>query len=543
MQGVERADRELLDAAALVGHLVPEGSMFAFLAQHRGRVFPDEAFADLFPSGKGRRSIPGSVAASILMLQTLLDLSDAETAETARCDLRWKVACGMALDDKGFHPSTLTYWRRRLAASTRPHRINDAVKQVIEATGILRGRQRRAVDSTILADAVATQDTITQLIAAIRRVGRVVPGAGGQIAAVCTGHDYRQPGKPDIDWDDPAAKDALVSALVNDANALLAAFAGADLDEQAQQALALLALVAGQDVEPAEGSDGTDGRWRIARKVAEDRVISLVDPDARHTRKSPEARRDGYRAHVAAEPDTGIITDEELTKAAGTQNSDPAVAERFLAADVADSQDSPHDEQVSSDDDTDGEGPAPRDWYGDSAYGTGDLRGAIDNAGHTAVIKPKPLQSPVEGGFTVDDFAVDEDNQTVTCPNGNTRPISATRVATFGALCRDCPLRTQCTTSKTGRKIVLHDRDDLLRQARRDWKDNPDLRERYRRHRPNIERVVSQIASRGGRRLKLRYRGTANNNAWLKRRTAALNLRNLINRGLDFTQGWVLATI
>ena len=123
MQGVERTDRELLDAAALVGHLVPEGGMFAFLAEHRGRLFPDELFADLFPSGKGRPSMPGSVAASILTLQTLLDLSDAETAEAARCDLRWKVACGMALDDKGFHPSTLTYWRQRLARSTRPHRI------------------------------------------------------------------------------------------------------------------------------------------------------------------------------------------------------------------------------------------------------------------------------------------------------------------------------------------------------------------------------------------------------------------------------------
>lgn len=540
MQGVERADRELLDAAALVGHLVPEGSMFAFLAEHRGRVFPDEAFADLFPSGKGRPSMPGSVAASILTLQTLLDLSDAETAETARCDLRWKVACGMALDDKGFHPSTLTYWRRRLAVSTRPHRINDAVKQVIEATGILRGRRRRAMDSTILADAVATQDTITQLVAAVRRVARQVPGAGERIAAVCTGHDYSQPGKPDVDWDDPAAKDALVSALVNDAKALVAALAEVELDEQAQAALALLALVAGQDVEPAEGSDGTDGRWRIARKVAEDRVISTVDPEARHTRKSPEARRDGYRAHVAAEPDTGIITDEELTKAAGTENSDPAVAQRFLAADIADSQDSTDDEQTSSDDD--GRAPAPREWYGDSAYGTGDLRGALDDAGHEAVIKPKPLPSAVEGGFTVDDFTVDEDNQTVTCPNGNTRPISATRVATFGALCRDCPLREHCTTSKTGRKIVLHGRDDLLRQARRRWKDNPELRERYRRHRPNVERVVSQIASRGGRRLKLRYRGTANNNAWLKRRTAALNLRNLINQGLDYTGGWILAT-
>jgi hypothetical protein len=157
------------------------------------------------------------------------------------------------------------------------------------------------------------------------------------------------------------------------------------------------------------------------------------------------------------------------------------------------------------------------------------------------VIKPKPLQSPVEGGFTIDEFTVDEGNQTVTCPNGNTRPISATRVATFGALCRDCPLREQCTTSKTGRKIVLHERDTLLRQARRDWKTKPDLRQRDRRHRPNIERVVSHVASRGGRRLNLRYRGTAANNAWLKRRTAALNLRNLINRGLTFTAGWVLA--
>jgi hypothetical protein len=535
VQGVERTDRELLDAGALVGHLVSEGSMFAFLAQHRGRVFPDEEFADLFPSGRGRPSIPAPVAASILTLQTLLDLSDAETAQAARCDLRWKVATGMALDHKGFHPSTLTYWRQRLARSTRPHRINDAVKTVIEQTGILRGRRRRAVDSTILADAVATQDTIAQLIASIRRVGRVVPGAMAQIAAVCTGHDYSRPGKPTIDWDDPAAKEALVSALVNDANAVVAALADAQLDEQHSTVLALLALVAGQDVEPAEGSDGTDGRWRIARKVATDRVISTVDPEARHTRKSPENRRDGYRAHAAAEPDTGIITDEQLTKAAGTENSDPAVAERFLAAETG--QATPDGQPATHSDE------GTREWYGDSAYGTGDLRGAIRDAKHTAVIKPKPLQAAVDGGFTVDDFTVDEHARTVTCPNGITRPISATRVATFGALCRGCPLRERCTTSTTGRKIVLHERDDLLRQARRDWADNPALREDYRRHRPNIERIISQIASRGGRRLKLRYRGTADNNAWLKRRTAALNLRNLIGRGLTRINGvWVLAT-
>lgn len=269
--------------------------------------------------------------------------------------MRWKVATGMALDHKGFDASTLVYWRKRLARSDRPHRINDAVKTVIEQTGILRGRRKRAVDSTILADAVATQDTVTQLISAMRRVSREVPGASETIASQATGYDYSRAGKPTIDWEDPGAKDALVSALVNDANAVVAALAEVDLDEldeQAQAALALLALVAGQDVEPAEGSDGTDGRWRIARKVAEDRVVSIVDPDARHTRKSPEARRDGYRAHVAAEPETGIITDEALTKAAGSENSDPGVAEKFLACDDGGEQDT-------------------REWFGDSAYGTG----------------------------------------------------------------------------------------------------------------------------------------------------------------------------
>jgi len=124
------------------------------------------------------------------------------------------------------------------------------------------------------------------------RVAREVPGAAEVIAATATGYDYGRSGKPTIDWDDPAANDALVSALVNDANAVVAVLADADLPERAAQALALLALVAGQDVEPAQGSDGTDRRWRIARKVAEDRVLSTVDPRARHTRKSPEHRRD-----------------------------------------------------------------------------------------------------------------------------------------------------------------------------------------------------------------------------------------------------------
>ena len=388
-----------------------------------------------------------------------------------------------------------------------------------------------------MTDAVATQDTVTQLVSAIRRVGREVPGAAGQIAAVCTGHDYSKPGKPKIDWDDPAAKDALVSALVNDATALVDVFKDAELEEPAAAALALLALVAGQDVEPAEGSDGTDGRWRIARKVAEDRVISVNDPEARHTRKSPEARRDGYRAHVAADPGTGIITDEKLTGAAGAENSDAAVAAEFVTAEAAG-----EGGAVSGGGDRNDAG-GQLTWYGDSAYGTGDLRAAIAGAGHQAVIKPWRLLPAVEGGFTADDFTVNAVARTVTCPAGITRHVTAKNAVIFGAACRGCPLRQQCTTAKEGRTLHLHEHDGLLRAARADWAADPGLRQDYSTHRPHVERAIAQVATWRGRRLKLRYRGAAKNHAWLKRRTAAVNLRNLLGKGLARRDGtWILAT-
>ena len=542
MQGFERADRQLLDAAALAGHLVPAGSMFAFLAGHRAEVFPDADYADLFsPPGVGRPSIPATQMAAVLTLQVLHDYSDRETAEAVRFDVRWKAAIGAGLDDPGFDPSTLVYWRKRLAGSERPHRVNDAVKKVIEQTGVLKGRRRRAVDSTILDDAVATQDTVTRLVSAIRKVAREVPGAAEQITQVCTGHDYAKPGKPKADWEDPEAKDALVSALVNDANALVAVLKDADLEEPAASAVALLALVAGQDVEPAEGSDGTDGRWRIARKVAEDRVISVNDPDARHTRKSQHARRDGYRAHVAACPETGIITDEKLTGASGQDNSDPAVAGEFLDGEAdAGGAGGTGEADPGSAGSGDGEGIA---WYGDTAYGTGELRDAIGRAGHRAVIKPKPLQPAVPGGFTADDFTVDEENSTVTCPAGITRVIPPARHVVFGAACRTCPLRARCTTSKSGRALSLTRHDRLLRAARAGCAADPGLRQDYRAHRPNVERVIAQVATFRGRRLKLRYRGVTRNHAWLKRRTAALNLRSLIGKGLARHDGtWMLAT-
>jgi hypothetical protein len=453
-----------------------------------------------------------------------------------------------------FDPSVLVYWRR-IAASDRPDRVFDAVAEVIAQTGILRARRKRCVDSTVFDDAVATQDTVTQLMAAMRKVARVVPGAGAVISWICT-LDYSKPGKPAIDWDDRAAKDALVSDLVNDALAVLAELAGPDApqrDAAAADALGLLALVAGQDVEPAEDSDGTDGRWRIARKVAPDRVISTVDRQARHTRKSKSKRRDGFRGHVAAEPETGLVTDCEMTMAAGEGGTDAengvkmAARDRFSGtADGAEPGGGPHagpDGQTGTGQDA-GSADAPQaaglEVYGDSAYGSGEARAAYRDAGHDTVIKPGPLRPAVPGGFTIDDFTIDEQAGTVTCPAGLTRPMTRTRTVTFGAACAACPLRERCTTAKDGRSMTIHPHEDLLRAARAQAR-TPEFRQAYPT-RSAIERIIAWTATQNGHRIKLRYIGTAKNNAWLHGRCAAINLRTLLRHGLTRRDGaWVLA--
>ena len=308
VQGKSDPNPELLDAAALCRQLVPDGSVHAFLADHRAELFPDEAFAELFPSGTGRPSVPADVMASAMVLKELEGLSDRQAADALRCDIRWKVATGLPLDHPGVHFTVFTYWRTRMDRSARPERIREAVADVIAATGVLAGRRRRALDSTLLDDAVATQDTVTQLVSAIRRVRRVVPEAAAvEVAA----HDYDASGKPVCAWDDPEAKAALVSSLVSDARSIIAALEGLELSEDQANALGLLALVAGQDVEPGD----EEGTWRIAQRVAADRVISTVDPEARHMHKSRSEYRDGYKGHIAVEPETGLITAAALTPA------------------------------------------------------------------------------------------------------------------------------------------------------------------------------------------------------------------------------------
>jgi IS5 family transposase len=465
---------------------------------HRHRLFPDELFSDLF-GGRGRPSTPGEVIATVMVLQALEGLSDRDAVEALRTDLRWKVAAGLSLTDEGFHPTVLTLWRNRLRASDRPERIFDAVREVVAATGVLAGKTRRALDSTLLDDAVATQDTVTQLVSAIRRTRRAIPAAADvEVAA----HDYETGGKPACAWDDASARAELVSALVNDALRVLAAVDDLDLDDDQASLVGLLALIAGQDVEAGE----EEGTWRIARRVAPDRVISTVDPDARHMHKSRSEYRDGYKAHIAVEPDTGIITACDLTPA---NVGDGPTGLDLLA----------------------GEEPGLQ-VLADSAYGSGEIRAGLRARGHDQAIKPIPLRTNPRLGadqFHRDDFTVDHSARTVTCPAGLTIAISARGSATFGTRCRGCGLRSRCTSAADGRHLTITEHDDELVAARQAWARG-DFTDDYRRHRPMVERSIAWLVANGHRRV--RYRGIDRNQLGLSLRAAAINLRRLINLGL-----------
>ena len=507
MQGSSKPDRQLLDAAAFCRHLVEEGSVAAFLAEHRHEVFPDELFADLFPSGRGRPSVPADVIATVMVLQALEGLSDRDACRQLRNSITWKVACGLPLDDEGFHPTVLVLWRNKLRASNNPERIFEAVRKVVDESGVLKRKNRRALDSTVLEDAVQRQDTISLLQSQIRRVRKLVP----ELSRVYVHELNLGVGRPPCDFEDQADIDRVVSELVEDAYELVWAAEDLGLDEAQRQGVALLALLAGQDVEPVEGKPG---HWRIAERTAPDRILSSVDPESRHAHKTQHSYRDGYKGHVCVEPETGIVTAADLT-AGNTPDGEVAI-------DLLEEE--PDDTVV----------------LADSAYGSGELREKLEGAGFEPVIKPLPLRPAVDGGFTIDDFEIDEQQSTITCPNGVTVAINSHRRARFGKHCATCPLKKRCTKSKAGRTIVLNEHHDLLAEARRQSM-TVEFDDEYRRYRPMVERTIAWLVRGPNRRL--RYRGSEKNRLWLLHRVAAVNLKRLLNLGLARKRGrWTMVT-
>jgi len=536
---IGQADRQARfdDAALLLGEELKAGSVYRLLAEHGDRLFGDDYFADLFTRSRlGRPTVAARVVATVMLLQAFEGLSDREACDRLAFDLRWKAAAGLPVSSPSFHPTVLVGMRNRLRAGDRPRRLFEDVNTAARAAGLLRGR-RRVLDSTPLLDAVATQDTVTQLRAAIRKLLTAADQAGelelaaAVRAALTRDDDYATVGKPPCDWDDKTARDALVDALVIDANAALAVLHARTLTGPLADAAELLALVAGQDVEA-----GADGVFRIARKVARDRVLSTVDIEARHGHKSRARTFDGYKAHLAVDPDDELITNITVT-AANAPDRD-AVDELLAEPSSATADDASDD-----DNDAPSAGPAPVTVFGDSAYADGATLDRLAEAGHEVFAKVPPVRN--SKGYSKDQFSIDPHAGTATCPARHTVAIRARRggggQARFTPWCAGCPLRAACTTSRSGRVITIHPHEARLQQAKAAQRD-PAWQQTYRTTRPTVERKIAHFTRRewGGR--KARCRGRARILTDVITRAGAVNLANLAVRGLHFApSGWAIA--
>jgi hypothetical protein len=494
-------------------------SVFALLHRDCHRLFPDEAFADLFTSS-GRRSVSPRVLAVVMVLQRLEGLSDREAVDRFTFDVRWRYAAGVPQSFPPFVHTVLVDMRARLRASERPNRIFEAVLEVAKEAGLV-GR-RRVLDSTPLYDAVATQDTVTMVRSAICGLLRVLsPSASAEMRSLVRRDDaYDEPGKPACDWDDAAAREALVDALTRDACILLVNLDDRRLTEEERAAAHLLATLVGQDIEPCE-----DGRFRIARRVAPDRVISTIDPEARHGHKTAARGFDGYKGHVAIDPDSEIVVTTVVT--AGNA-SDGSVAEQL----VADVLVSPAADDGRSEAATNGE--AKVEIYGDASYGLAPFIEKVEAAGGEAIVK---VQAPTNtsGLFSKDAFDIDLDANTVRCPAGRLVQIRRSKdgsgEASFAESCTSCPLRAACTKSASGRVVAIHAYERTLQRERRKQRD-PAWKQRYRSTRPKVERKLAHLMFRrhGGRRA--RVRGTLRVAADFALLGAAVNLRRLAALGL-----------
>jgi len=421
-----------------------------------------------------------------MVLQRLEGLSDREAVERFAFDVRWKYAAGgLDFDHPGFSHTVLVDMRARLARSERPERIFEVALGAAREAGLV-GR-RRVLDSTALYDAVATMDTVTLLRSGVRGLLSVAGEREDALRPLLRrDDDYAAGGKPVCDWEDPVAREALIDALARDASALLAALDGEILPSDLGEAAALLASLLGQDLE-----EDTDGTFRIARRVAPDRIISTVDADARHGHKTSAHRFDGYKGHIALDPDSEIVTAVAVTPG---NSGDAAVAPELLAADLE-----------ADEPDTD----EPLTVYADAAYGSGELLETLEAAGAELRIKVQPPIAP-GGRFSKDDFAIDTEAGTVTCPARRVAPLRTRRhgaLATFGAACAACPLAARCTTSKAGRSIRVGPQEASLARARIARADPAWLAD-YRATRPKVERRIAHLVRRrhGGRRARVRGR-------------------------------------
>jgi hypothetical protein len=498
--------------AAVLSRPLPEGSFYALLAEHGDRIVRDEDFAECYSQRMGRPSIPPALLAKVLLLQHRTGVSDEQAMECVAWDLRWKVALGLPVDHQGWHSTSLTKYRARLLLHKKEGLALENTLRLAEELGMLEGTAEQIIDSTPMLGAAATQDTVRLVRHGVRKLIDAVTAADGDAGRRLDGgleFDYERPGeKPDCRWREKAERERMLTRVAQDAERALEAVEHADglLDDEAVRAAHdLLRELIGQDFDTDQ-----DGVPRLHRGTRSDRIISTVDPEMRHGRKSSQQRFDGYKLSAAA-----------------TNSSEPLITAVHVTS--AGEPDGPQAKHLL---DAQPPGQRPARVLGDTAYGNGPVRAELAERG-VEVLAPVPEGMIVADRIAKREFDIDLDADMITCPAGHTVAINTSttgfRGANFAtAMCRDCPLKPRCCPGKPRRFIRLQDHEPLLQAGRRALND-PVTAEHLRRGRPRIERLLGLLAHRYGAR-KSRYIGSAKARLQASWAAALVNLNPIGHR-------------
>jgi transposase len=477
--------------AAWCSELLPEDSIYALLAEHGDRIVRDEDFADCYSEATGRPSIPPSLLAKVLLLAYRDGLSDERAMDAVRFDLRWKVALDLPIDHPGFHPTSLVRFRARLLLHGKERLVFERSLELATELGLICGQAEQILDSTPMLGAAAVQDTATLVRSAVRKLLDAVKAADPEAAdglAAGLRFDYSKPrSKPAGDWQDRAARMELLGEVAIDAARALRAVEEDDeliIDERIAAAARLLREIVGQEFELAEDELPRPRGGRRTR-----RILSAEDPEMRHARQTAARPFTGYKIHAAADAEAPLLT--SITLSAGNEHDGQH------AGALVDQQ--PADRR-------------PQRVIGDTAYGNIEAREELAERS-ISVLAPVHSTSPKDGAIPKDEFQIDLEADTVTCPQGKTTRIykprpnrpnqTGTRVARFRD-CEPCPLRERCAPS--GRRDIRISRREDLRQAALQALSDPDERDYLHRVRPRIERLLGLIVHRY-RGRKSRYLG------------------------------------
>lgn len=488
--------------------------LFAFLRMHRGEIFDDGFQSELEGmyrnTGAGDEPVPPALMCMVTILQGYLRISDAEAVELSLVDARWQMVLGcLGAEEPIFSQGGLQGFRERLIAADMDRRLLERTIELARKTKEFDWKKlpkdlRLAVDSRPLSGAGRVEDTFNLLGHAARKIVEcaavILKKAPAEIChragIPLLLHSSVKAGL-DVNWSDPEEKERALEKLVGQVTSLhdWIEEQHLNLEEPIRPYIEAVAQIHKQDLE--EDARGV----RIRQGVAADRRVSIEDAEMRHGRKSKSKRFNGYKQHIAADLDTGLIAACSVTPA--NRPEEEAMPE--LKGDI------------------DRQGRVVGELSIDRAYINSALVSEVIAAGGEVLAKPWAARNTHGDLYTKADFKIDMRSRTITCPAGQVEAFEPGDVVEFDPeQCGSCPLRGQCTFSASGRgRTVQIAEDEQLQHRLRKMQASRKGRERLR-ERVGIEHHLAHLSARQG--PKARYKGCRKNLFDLRRAAAIQNL-------------------